>query len=413
MRTFFVVAISLCLMVHVPFPAKADTASVPRAAFVRSGNLWIKANDREEQVTKQGNISHPLWSYDGRWLAYLKNDEIWVYDTKKRQHDQVYHTGGSNYQWAPDKNILAFSDQGVLNVSDFRQNTPQGFVNIALGVDNYSWLPNGSGFLVSSHANLQPDGWTNPQLFTIRLGNDLKMNDLTANVRHFFTIPKTLKKGTTEIISIGTSTFKWSPDQKWIAFIVHPTASWSMDSDMLCVLSANGKKFVPLDEMLNDQEWFQWSLQQNRLGYIQGGGRIIFGFTNKQLKVEELPSFQSRSLTPNAFVDLGFTWMSDSRITVARSPERAWSIVPAKRALPALYRVELHPDLQQRITAPPNGYGDFSPIYIRRADTLAWVRSNYSQHDVWIAAPDGRGAKPWIQQIDAVDAISWYNPDAS
>ncbi|MCK9911753.1 DPP IV N-terminal domain-containing protein, partial [Microbacteriaceae bacterium K1510] len=43
-----------------------------RVAFIRDGNLWIKAGEKEVQLTKTGGISGPKWSNDGNWIAYRK-----------------------------------------------------------------------------------------------------------------------------------------------------------------------------------------------------------------------------------------------------------------------------------------------------------------------------------------------------
>jgi hypothetical protein len=44
------------------------------------------------------------------------------------------------------------------------------------------------------------------------------------------------------------------------------------------------------------------------LFFVRGGGRIVFGFKNKDLKVTELPS-STVTLTPPNYADIGFTWI--------------------------------------------------------------------------------------------------------
>ncbi|MCL6605292.1 MAG: hypothetical protein K6T94_20720 [Paenibacillus sp.] len=177
--------------------------------------------------------------------------------------------------------------------------------------------------------------------------------------------------------------------------IVHPTASWSMDSNMLCVLSSDGKKFEPLDEMALGFE-FNWAPTSNLLGYIQGGGRMIFGFKNKNLNVKELPALQSLILTPENFVDLSFTWQSDKNVIVSRSPGIEWSNKPSKRALPILFRIDIQNKGQKQIGFPPIGYGDFNPEFLYLNQKLIWTRSNWEKNEVWISDPDGKSAKKWI-----------------
>jgi dipeptidyl aminopeptidase/acylaminoacyl peptidase len=383
----------------------AYAESVLKAAFIRGGNLWLKIDQNEKQITKEGHAAAPVWSPDGRWVAYSKKDGIWVYDTRNEKNYKVYHEGGSNCQWAPQQDVLAFQDGTILDIVDIRSEKPKSFTNAALGVSSFSWRPDGRGFLTASSANLLPDGWTNPILFTVPLENDLNVQDLTKNVRRFFTIPKHLKKGEEEISSIGTSGFEWSADHKWIAFMVYPTASLAMDSNMVCVLSADGKIFETLDVMASGFP-FAWAPSQNLLGYIEGSGRIVFGFKNKNLKVKELPALQSQTLTPKSFVDLNFTWVTNDKLIASRSKSLEWSNEPSKRAMPSLFAIHVSSKNQKQITSPPRGFGDFRPFYVHRNNKLAWTRSNWEKNDVWISKADGTLPMKWIENVDAV---SWYD----
>ena len=90
--------------------------------------------------------------------------------------------------------------------------------------------------------------------------------------------------------------FNYSPSKKWISFIVSPTASWSMDSNMLCVISSEGKNFKILDEIILHVGKPKWAPSNDTIAYIAGGGRIVLGFKNKDLKIEEMPA--STKYTP-------------------------------------------------------------------------------------------------------------------
>lgn len=380
--------------------AQAAPAGQLKAAFVRGGNLWVKQADGvEKQLTRDGGVSYPAWSYDGSWLAYYKSKEgesreIWLYEISTGRHEIIFQGAGSNVQWSPTRNIVAFADGGVLNTSDTERLTESRFSNVALGVNNYAWLPDGTGFLASSSADRLPDGWTNPLLFQIPLNANLD----ESKIRRFFTIPSELKHGNVTILSIGTTTFKWSADGKWIAFVVHPTASWSADSDMLCLLSSDGKTFTTVDEMLANASWFQWAPRTSQLAYIQGGGRMAL--ENKHLKVKKAIATPRQPLTPPGYVDGGFTWLNDDAIVVARAKESAWQQQPTLRPLPSLVQVRLRNAAQRPLPAPPAGFGDFAPFYSRAADKLGWVRSDRTKANVMLGSPDGADARVWIESID-------------
>ena len=46
-----------------------------------------------------------------------------------------------------------------------------------------------------------------------------------------------------DLFGIDADYFKWSSDGMWVSLLVVPTASWSMDSNTLCVLTSQGKHF--------------------------------------------------------------------------------------------------------------------------------------------------------------------------
>ncbi|WP_191562482.1 PD40 domain-containing protein [Metabacillus idriensis] len=368
------------------------------AAFIRDDNLWIKANQSEERLTNIGNISSPQWSFDGRKLLYQKGSyetkhEVWVYDLKTHSHKKIAENG-ENPKWSPSSHLIAYVDQGSLKVSDLKD-----FYNVTFGVDDYAWLPDGTGFILSSSASLLPSGWTNPVLYKIKLNISLSSQQSVENADEFFRIPKTLSKNQTSIMAIGASNFAFSPDGKWISFIVSPTASWSMDSNFVCVISIDGAQFEVLDEVISHLTSPGWAPGINSLAYIEGGGRIVFGFKNKHLKIKEIPV--SQTLTPKNYAELAFTWISNDKLAVSRVRETEWSNDIMKQPLPQLYLVSTANTVQKRLTASG---GNYDPFYIRSAAKLAWYKSiSLTGHrDVWISNPDGSEAHLWVKNADSL-----------
>ncbi|MEW9051928.1 MAG: TolB domain-containing protein [Neobacillus sp.] len=402
----------LCLLMVfvislVPELAKAETTV--KVAFIRDGYVWTWINGKEERITTEASAYHfdPQWSYDGKYILYQienkspNDNEIWVFNLETKQH-KLIATGGTNPKWSPVENIVAFKIGGVLNVSNLEQ-----FYNIALGIGDYEWFPDGQSFIASSKSLLRPDGWTNLNLYQIHLEKELdKMTSLTKNVKHLYTLPNELNKGDISLLAINASKFRFSPDSKWISFMVSPTASWSMDSDMVCVISSDGKKFEALDEVILHLEDPKWAPNKNLLGYIAGGGRIVFGFKNKELNITEMPVFQSRSLTPANFAELGFTWRNDDSLIVSRVKESEWTNDPQKRPDPTLYLIKIGAQMQVQISDPPKNYGDFQPNFLPSANKITWYRKKDFADldgDLWMADPDGKNAKVWIKKISGYD----------
>jgi hypothetical protein len=406
-----------CLMFPSIIYADTNSSSV-KVAFVRDGYLWMKIDDEEQQLTaKKATYDYPpQWSHDGHMLLYQKtvtgnidaskktSNELWVYDLRTKKHQKIFYDG-QNPKWSPTENIVAFSDDGVLDISDLKK-----FYNIALGVDNFAWQPDGKGFIASSSASLRPDGWTNPVLYTISIEEGYKdITDLTAHVKKLFTIPKEVGNGNTKILAISTGSFAFSPDEKWLSFIIYPTASWSMDSDMLSVISVDGTGFEVIDEVIPDFEP-KWASRTNLLGYIAGGDRIVFGFTNKDLKVTKLPAHYTVSLTPENYAELGFTWVTDGSLIVSRVKESDWSNDPKERPKPSLHYVSLSSQKQLEITTPPKNKGDYDPQFLNSVMKISWLRKSdiaELKGDLWLADQNGANAQEWIKDIEL---FSFYSP---
>jgi dipeptidyl aminopeptidase/acylaminoacyl peptidase len=378
------------------------------AAFIRNGNLWVKTKDKERQVTRDKSVSSSKWSYDGRWIAYVVTDDtefhklntLRVRNLKTHQDTMVFAFDKSdsdmNIAWSPNSDILAFQNGTLLNDIDMRNLREQGFRNVSLGVSQFAWLPDGSGFMVSSSAHLLPDGWTRAHLYTIPLTRD---KSLLNHAVVFYDLPKEVSLSGTKVLAIGTSTFKWAPDRKWIAFIVHPTASWSADSNILCVLSVHDKHLIPIAEMLDRNDWFEWAPKSSELAFIQGGGRSIT--ENKRIAVASAPQFRAvKAFTPKGFVDNAFTWNDDMSLTVSRVREGEFKRKLPLEQLPSLYNVQLQNKNVHKITTPPEGMGDFQPMWDEKSKHLFWVRSNEGSSSVWRTDKARQHQTSWIINID-------------
>ncbi|MDQ0898777.1 translocation protein TolB [Paenibacillus sp. V4I7] len=367
-------------------------AELLKAAFVRNGDLWIKAGNNERQQTRGAYILNPKWSYDGQWIAYIKGEneqELWLLQVQTGQSHLVAQEGGRNFQWQPNRNSLAFLTGQQLNWIDSDELSKP--VKVADGIGNYSWYPDGSGFLASTTAKLLHDGWTPIRIMKIPLTANADPN----LIKTLYVLPKQ----SDDFFAVNTSIFKWSANERWIVFLAKPTASLSADSNTLCVLSADGSVFKTIDQMVSNVMWFEWASKDEKLAYIEGVGREAT--TNKHLKVLRLPVGKSVSVsyTPRGYVEHSFTWYSLRSIITSRSKEAEWSIDSAKREFPYLVNVKLKSQQQKLITQPSETYGDFNPISLP-SHQLAWIRSNRSISNVMVTSPHSTNAEIWIENID-------------
>ncbi|WP_102346085.1 PD40 domain-containing protein [Bacillus sp. Marseille-P3661] len=402
LKIFLFLVVCLLSFPGIPLAAEDQTKQL-KAAFIKEDNLWIKVEDNEKKITDGEFVRFPKWSNDGTWIAYLKGEknadfpinegELWLYDTQKDIHTKVATHIMSNFQWAPNENKIGFQSTpspnesgfesaGRLFMADVRDITNNQ--HIASKISNFSWLPDGKGFILSSKIDDQVDANI--------VVSKIILDPSTENFLpiHVHTIP--VEKD--EFI-ISTSGFKWSNDGQWVAFLLNPTASLSADSNILGVLSQDGKVFKKFSGMLDDEEWFQWAPTQALLGTINGEGREAI--SNKQLKIYNLLQDTTEIYTPLGFVDRDLTWVNDHQIITSRSAETIWMDVE-ERPLPSLVKTDLNMKKHTNLTSPSPKEGDFRPQYID--DHLIWIRTDRETADVWVTNLDSTKPKKWITNIN-------------
>ncbi len=359
-----------------------------KAAFIRGGDLWVKSGRGEErQLTREGKAHQPKGSFDGEWIAYLEGDdqpEFRLRHVPTGQSRTVTAEGVGVFQWSPGRNELAYTAGTKLYT--VRAESSEAPKEIADGIGNFSWLPDGKGFISSSAARLLPEGWERVRILEISPAGEMKT---------LFTLPK----ASDDFFVVGTSGFKYSPSGKWIAFVGTPTASLSADGNYLCLLSSDGTSFHSVDQMLNRKDWFQWADRKDTLAYIAGVGREAY--RNKVLKTLRIPaSGKPVSHTPKGFADQGFAWKGADRIVASRAKEYSGEGGSENRPLPKLVEIRLQGKRSVSLTEPPQGYGDFAPQFFPREQRLVWARSDRKQADAWAAGRGGRSPSVWIKNVD-------------
>ncbi|WP_157729493.1 TolB-like translocation protein [Tumebacillus algifaecis] len=389
----------ILLIYSTPLPAAAWQGDWLELAFIRNGKLWVKQGGQERPITADGIASWPSWSPDGKWIAYLRREsvqadlaQLWLYDTTKGRTYQV-QDAVQDVNWSPTQNLLAYRIDSILTVTDLRDGHPRRAQEVVPGVGEYSWLPDGSGFLVSAAGSLGPMGWSPSELYKVIASPD----EATKQVHKFYTLPTTFRFQGQQFLAVGTSRFKWSADGKWISFLATQTASLSADENVLCLLSSDGKTFVPTAEMLAYDRWFKWSPQDATLGVIAGIGR--FSLVGKRLQLFGPPFGHGRTLTPNKQADRSFDWLDAQTLLVSRSAEPASDHEPLANVMPKIFQVHGKDGTAQAISSPQAGAGDFDPQVLSGGQAITWVRWDRRRADIWVADRDGSHAKRWVEGI--------------
>ena len=93
-------------------PAADTRTTAVELVFVRDGNVLVVRGGAEKQLTKGGGAARPRWSPDGRRIAYLLRNRLWIMnaDGSGQRRLNGHATGGAD--WSPDGKWLAFAAPG-------------------------------------------------------------------------------------------------------------------------------------------------------------------------------------------------------------------------------------------------------------------------------------------------------------
>ena len=103
-------------------PAAAETTPQPypgdRLAYISGSKLYVGYPDAPHLVPGPGNAFQPIFSYDGRWLAFLRqqwqgydvSSQLWLAQADGSAAHAVSSMGGvavDGFQWSPSADVLA------------------------------------------------------------------------------------------------------------------------------------------------------------------------------------------------------------------------------------------------------------------------------------------------------------------
>lgn len=261
-------------------------------AFVSDGLLYMADGSTGEltQLTESGQAVYPRWSYDGKYLAFIRITDtksssgvLWIVGRDGKGAHQVQGLpqpiGAGDFQWSPTEHLLAV---GSWNVTDGIwlvpvNEKPRKLVKTG-NSEWFAWSPDGKHI---AYSVIEDSENMSDVLYTIGIddGKTIKRLDLSGT-------------GT------GIEVAKWWPDgQGLLYWINHAVHSSSLRADGLTLWSLNldGGEPKEIDEALTYNEWLDFS-PDGRLIMTSGNGRSLW--TEKRLALADVSSGKVEYIEP-------------------------------------------------------------------------------------------------------------------
>lgn len=381
-----------------PIPRVIEPNDLGELAVVRDGDIWIKSlpDGDLQRVTFDGVNRKPRWSPSGRWLAYLKEETLWVVQpTGAEARALGPEAAVADFAWSPVSDALVYTTRsGSLWLAGAPDWSEQELVSNPVGQEgagvlSMAWSPdeNWIAYVTAEKLKGSPPG----QAAARDVGLwGLRLRDRRAT--YFFRPDPPAP--------YGLALAGWSQDSQYVLFWTIPAFSASLAADGVALMSiyiGGGLPFEVVPAMLPYPDFVAPDPSgTDRLAVVAGGLREAW--TEKGLGIVRASTGEIITLTPPNLAVSSPAWSPDGQsIAFTALPDQgAETLLQGDLARAALMQRRLFVvDAQgrtQQLTDDP-AYRDERPLWSADGRSLLFLRLNTEARlSLWLIP--ARGGEP-------------------
>ncbi|MBC7227437.1 MAG: PD40 domain-containing protein [Thermoflexales bacterium] len=336
---------------------------------------------QQTRLTRDGRNGHPQWSASGEWIAYYKDDKLWVVWVSTGQEIPISEVPVQEFAWSPTEDQLAY-------------------FSLSLGL--LMWEPGRR----DSKMILDPkEGFINHLAWDFT-GGRLAWECENGGERHLQVFSMG-KAATTLFTAEGMNRVPrlagWSIDDQWLLAWIGPASALAQaDGLPLCLIPATGGPPRCLEQkMLLYADWLSWS-PVGQLAFISGGGRETW--VNKGLAIVDPASLTVRQLIdPAEQAPIQPAFSPDGKyLAYSAGPPTPVEAAYAQRDT-ALAQRHIHViDLssgQRRQLTNDDHFRDERPLWSYDGRHILFVRLGEQGTSLWLMDAGGSHLRPVVSEL--------------